>query len=100
MSGDADRGLQPERTVLAHARTVLASSWWRCSWCARPTAVPSASPWPCSPQRPVVMATVASLVRQRELRTTGTVHASSPLELGALAVAVAVLQVLAVLVVL
>ena len=48
----------------------------------------------------VVIGDRASLVRQRELRTTGTVHASSPLELGALAAAVAVLQVLAVLVVL
>ena len=48
----------------------------------------------------VVTATTTSLVRQRELRTTGTVRASSALELGALALAVAVLQGLAVLVVL
>jgi hypothetical protein len=48
----------------------------------------------------VITATATSLVRQRELRTTGTVRASSPLELGAIALAVAALQGLALLVVL
>ena len=100
MKGDTERGLQPERTVLAHARTVLALVVVAMLVVRQADGGGERVAVAVLAAAAVVLATATSLVRQRELRTAGAVHASSPLELGALAGAVAVLQVLGVLVVL
>jgi hypothetical protein len=95
-----DRGLQPERTALAHVRTVLAVVAVgmlivrQADGGAERIAVATLA------AAAILVATTASLLRQRELRTTRTGHASSTIGLGALALAVAVLEALAVVVVL
>jgi hypothetical protein len=100
VSTPTDRGLQPERTALAHARTVLALVAVAMLVVRQADGGTERIVVVSLAGAAVVIATTSSLVRQRELRTTRTVRASSALELGTLALAVAVLQVLAVLVVL
>jgi len=97
---DPERGLQPERTVLAHARTVLAVVVVAMLIVRQADGGTERVVVALVAAGAVVAATVASLARQRELRATPVAHSSSPLELGAMSVAVAVLQVLAVMVVL
>jgi hypothetical protein len=99
VSDPTDRGLQPERTALAHARTVLALVAVAMLVARQADGGAERIVVVLLATAAVVIATTSSLVRQRELRTTRTGRASSALELGALALAVAVLQVLAVLVV-
>ncbi len=100
MSGSTDRGLQPERTALAHARTVLALVAVAMLVVRQADGGGERLVVAVLAGAAIVLATTSSLVRQRELRTTRVGHPPSPLELGAMALAVAVLQVLAVLVVL
>jgi hypothetical protein len=100
VSEPTDRGLQPERTALAHARTVLALVAVAMLVVRQADGGTERIVVVVVAAVAVVTATATSLVRQRELRTTGTVRASSPLELGAIALAVAALQGLALLVVL
>jgi uncharacterized membrane protein YidH (DUF202 family) len=100
VSEPVDRGLQPERTALAHVRTSLAVVAVGMLIVRQADGGAERVAVGVLAAAAIVMATTSSLVRQRELRTTRTGHASSPIELGALALAVAVLQVLAVLVVL
>ena len=100
MSGDTERGLQPERTVLAHARTVLALVVVAMLVVRQADGGGERVAVAVLAAAAVVMATTSSLVRQRELRTTRTGHASSVIVLGALTAAVAILELLAVLVVL
>jgi hypothetical protein len=97
---DLERGLQPERTALAHVRTVLAVVAVAMLIVRQADGGTERLVVAIVAAAAVMAATVASLARQRELRATRVGHPSSPLELGAMSVAVAVLQVLAVLVVL
>jgi hypothetical protein len=100
VSRPTDRGLQPERTALAHARTVLALVAVAMLVVRQADGGGERIAVAVLAGAAIVLATTSSLVRQRELRTTRTGHASSLLVLGALAGAVAMLQVLAVFVVL
>jgi len=100
VSAPTERGLQPERTALAHARTVLALVAVAMLIVRQADGGTERAVVVVLAAAAVVVATTSSLVRQRELRTTRTGHASSVAVLGSLAVAVAVLQLLAALVVL
>jgi uncharacterized membrane protein YidH (DUF202 family) len=97
---DLERGLQPERTALAHVRTVLAVVAVAMLIVRQADGGTERLVVALLAAAAVAAATVASLVRQRELRAMRVGHPSSPLELGAMSVAVTVLQVLAVWVVL
>ena len=100
MSTPSDRGLQPERTALAHARTVLALVVVAMLVVRQADAGSERVVVAVLAGVAVVIATTSSLVRQRELRATRSGHASPLVLVGALAGAVAILQGLAVLVVL
>jgi putative membrane protein len=97
---DLERGLQPERTALAHVRTVLSLVVVAMLIVRQADDGTERVVAALLAAAAVVVATIASLARQRELRAMRVGHPSSPLELGALTVAIAVLQVLALVVVL
>jgi uncharacterized membrane protein len=100
VNAPTDRGLQPERTALAHARTVLALVAVAMLVVRQADGGTERLVVVLLAAAAVVLATTSSLIRQRELRVTRTGHASSVAVLGALALAVALLQLLAVVVVL
>ena len=93
MSRPTDGGLQPERTALAHARTVLALVAVAMLVVRQADGGGERVAVAVLAGAAIVLATTSSLVRQRELRTTRTGHVSL-IVAGALAGAVAMLQVL------
>ena len=100
MSSPIERGLQPERTALAHVRTVLALVAVAMLVVRQADGGGERVAVAALAGAAIVMATTSSLVRQRELRTKRTGHGPSVIVLGALTAAVAILELLAVLVVL